>query len=143
MTPAMVSGIAQTVPQISPTAISKSSPEQQKNSSLKETPVAAKTNESVAVDSISISQQARKAITNGGQEASQKNNLEKKNPVQENSNVTSSVTAKVQFEYDLKGDLVTKYVDSSERIIYQIPSELKLRLAEFVSKSDSSLNTKV
>lgn len=143
MTPAMVSGIAQTLPQASSTAISNASRQLQNEAALKENNAPAKANNPAAADSISISPQARQAIANGDKEKPSNNSVKKDNPAQENSTDVTAATSKVQFEYDLKGELVTKYMDSSERVIYQVPSELKQRLAEFLSKPESSLNTKV
>lgn len=143
MTPAMVSGIVQPLPRISSPALSGSSQQLPKESSSTENTAAPKGNDPVSLDYISISQQARQAISPRTNEDPLKNNLNIETSVQENSANTSAATAKVQFVYDLKGDMVTKFKDSSERIIYQIPSELNVRLAELLSKSDSSVDTKV
>lgn len=46
-------------------------------------------------------------------------------------------TAKVEFVYDQKGDLITKYMDSADRLIYQTPSELMLLLRETAATVDT------
>jgi hypothetical protein len=50
--------------------------------------------------------------------------------------------AKVQFVYDLKGELSVRYMDTASRLIYQVPSELMLQLRDAASKSDSPVDTK-
>lgn len=60
-----------------------------------------------------------------------------------NSEKTDRAMSKVQFVYSPKGDLSIRYLDTADRLIYQVPSELMLRFAEALSKSDSSVDTKV
>lgn len=55
---------------------------------------------------------------------------------------SEKAAAKVQFVYDLKGELITKYLDSSNRLVYQVPSELMVRLKESVLKADTTVDTK-
>jgi hypothetical protein len=63
----------------------------------------------------------------------------------ENSNDNISVVMpKVQFAYDMKGELSVKYMDASNNLIYQSPSELMIRMkAEAASKLDSAVDMKV
>ena len=65
-----------------------------------------------------------------------------KNTADNNRAISQRSAANVEFVYDLNGDLITRYLDSSRRLIYQTPSELMLRAQEAVSKSDSSVDTK-
>ena len=57
-----------------------------------------------------------------------------KNPVREMSRVTES--------YDARGNVITKYTDSSNNIIYQTPSESVLRTQELMSKTQAVTNIK-
>ncbi|HIJ88458.1 MAG TPA: hypothetical protein HPP97_12375 [Desulfuromonadales bacterium] len=59
------------------------------------------------------------------------------------SNVISDgATAKVQFVYNQKGDLITKYLDSSGELIYQVPSKLMLLSQEAELKSKALVDTR-
>jgi hypothetical protein len=63
-----------------------------------------------------------------------------------NNNVSSEgATAKVQFVYNQKGDLITKYLDSGGELIYQVPSKLMLlsQEADSKSKSNSTSNSSI
>lgn len=51
--------------------------------------------------------------------------------------------ANVEFVYDLKGELSVRYLDTADRLIYQVPSELMVRMREATAKADSALNTQV
>ncbi len=57
-----------------------------------------------------------------------------KNPVREMSRVTES--------YDARGNVITKYTDSSNNVIYQTPSESVLRTQELMSKSQAATSIK-
>ena len=52
------------------------------------------------------------------------------------------MVSKVQFVYDLKGDVKVQYLDTADRVIYQVPSELMLHLKEAALKADSAVDTK-
>jgi hypothetical protein len=52
-----------------------------------------------------------------------------KNPVREMSHVAES--------YDAKGNVITKYMDSSNEVIYQTPSESVLRTQELMSNTQT------
>ena len=58
-----------------------------------------------------------------------------------NKEKSAGAMTQVQFAYDMKGDLSIRYVDSADRLIYQVPSELMMRIKEAASKLDSSVNT--
>ena len=53
-----------------------------------------------------------------------------------------STSSRVQFVYDQKGTLMVRYMDSADRLIYQVPSELMMRLKEMDFKTGSSVDTK-
>ena len=56
------------------------------------------------------------------------------NPVREMSRVTES--------YDIRGNVITKYTDSSNNLIYQTPSESVLRTQELMSKTQTVTSIK-
>jgi hypothetical protein len=58
-----------------------------------------------------------------------------KNPVREMSHVAES--------YDGKGNVITKYMDSSNEVIYQTPSESVLRTQALMSNTQVATNIKV
>ncbi len=45
--------------------------------------------------------------------------------------------SKVEFVYNQRGELIVKYLDASDRLIYQVPSELMLFQRESASKVSS------
>jgi hypothetical protein len=77
------------------------------------------------------------AVTSNGQEVLSRNpdaakasapeNGADKNPIREMSRVTES--------YDARGNVITKFTDSSNNVIYQTPSESVLRTQELMSKT--------
>ena len=92
----------------------------------------------VPSDTISISSQLRVTIGDVKKESEKKVETSK----EKGSEKTDGAMSKVQFAYDMKGDLTVRYMDVSNNLIYQIPSELMMRIKEAESKSDSSVNTK-
>jgi hypothetical protein len=134
----MVSGIAQMFTFLSDVKPG-SSPESEKGAVPQNAvAVAAKDGEPVNVDTVSISDQSRLAITDTKKEEAKREKPDKGSNV-ENSGGT---VAKVQFVYNPEGNLSIRYMDTASRLIYQVPSELMLRLQEAVLKSDSSVDTK-
>jgi len=57
-----------------------------------------------------------------------------KNPVREMSHIAES--------YDARGNVITKYMDSSNDVIYQTPSESVLRTQELMSNTQAATNVK-
>ena len=51
--------------------------------------------------------------------------------------------AKVQFVYSQKGNLITKYLNASGELVYQVPSKLMLLTKETESNSNPSVDTRV
>ena len=49
----------------------------------------------------------------------------------------------VLFEYNSKGDLRVKFMDSFHNLIYQMPSEQYTRMSDILERSRSSVDTKV
>ena len=138
MTPAMVSGIAQT-PMLLSDFKPSSSPEREKGTVLQNTAaVTTKDSDPVNVDTVSISDQSRQAITDAKREEAKKKEPDKAN----NGESPDGATARVQFVYNPEGTLSIRYMDTASRLIYQVPSEFLLRLQEAVLKSDSTVDTK-
>lgn len=99
----------------------------------------AKEGRAVPADTISISSQLRQTINDV-----QKDYVKMIEPGKENSSEKSgAVVSKVQFAYDMKGDLSVRYMDASNNLIYQAPSELMIRMKEeAASRLDTSVDTK-
>ncbi len=57
-----------------------------------------------------------------------------KSPVRRMNHISDS--------YDAKGNVITKYMDSSNEVIYQTPSESVLREQELMSKVQKATSTK-
>lgn len=53
----------------------------------------------------------------------------------------AAAAAKVEFDYDNSGEKVMKFMDNSDRLVYQLPSELTLQLRESTDKADHIVNT--
>ena len=144
MTPVVVSGVAQTS-SLFTHAKSLSSPIGEKGTG---SPGAdsAKDGTSGPVDTVSISSLSRQAITDVKKEeavieGAQKENVKKEETAVANNEKSDRAAAKVQFVYDLNGELSIRYMDSADRIVYQSPSELMQQMKESASKSDSSVDT--
>jgi F0F1-type ATP synthase membrane subunit b/b' len=99
-----------------------------------------------AVDRVSISFQSRQAIKDAKKEETAIEESEREKAIKEaasrtNSGKSDGAAAKVQFVYDLNGELSIRYLDTADRLVYQSPSELMLQMKEAASKSDSSVDT--
>lgn len=100
-------------------------------------------NAHVTGDTVSISSQSRHALTAVKEVESQIEKAKKEETKRiTNGGAGDKDIAKIQFVYNPKGDLSIKYMDTASRLIYQIPSELMLRLKESAQKADSSVDTK-
>jgi hypothetical protein len=143
VTPATVTSVAQTLPLLS-NAKSNSSPEgQTENASPNSGAVLNKDSALALVDTVSISPQSRQAITDVKKEETKKEQAKNEEPKRAiRSEKSDEAIAKVQFVYNMKGDLAMRYLDASSRVVYQVPSEFMQRLQETVLKSDSSVDTK-
>jgi hypothetical protein len=147
--PTVVSDIVQSsTPLLSTVKLSPSSAltrkEESKTGSLVATASVAKDNKPVPVDTVKLSFQALQSGSGVKKDEANKVETKKEASVDVNKNVSSEgTTAKVQFVYNQKGDLITKYLDSSGELIYQVPSKLMLLSQEADSKSNLYVDTRV
>lgn len=132
MTPDMNLSLAQTLPMLSNSKQNPSTPDDSGRALLTTGGTFSKDSKPVTADTISISSQSRQATSELKKEEAKILKKSSINP--------DTPSAKIQFVYDLKGELITKYMDSTNRIIYQNPSKLMLKLRETDSKSDSSVD---
>lgn len=147
MAPAMISGLTQPNPLFS--GSEPGSPSQEKK--VATSPVAAQSGEGkpVAVDTVSISDQSRQAVMNLQNEATRVEGIQKEKAKKKeetavaSTDLAKSAVSKVEFTYDVNGELVVKYMDTADRLVYQVPSELMLNFKKTAQKSASSLDTKV
>lgn len=145
MAPAEVSGVAQTL-SLFVNAKSQSSP-QEKGTSPPGADVT-KDDTPTLVDTVSISSQSRQVMTDVKRDEALVEEAKKEKVKKEKVNIvndsekTDRAAARVQFVYDLKGELRVRYMDTANRLVYQVPSELMLQLKEAASKSNSSVDTK-
>ena len=139
MTPAAVTNIAQAIPVLSKGKSDIPAPQEEKRVTPQNIGSPnAKDNTPIPVDTISISQQSRQTVTDV-----KKEEMKKAEPNTVTISATSDkTTAKVQFVYDVNGELSTRYLDSANRLVYQVPSELMLRIKESAAKADSAVDTK-
>lgn len=148
MAPTMVSGIVQKLPLF--TNVNASSPPEDKGSNVPTAEAATpKENKPVAADTVSISAQSRRAVPVVKKddvriEDAKREQLKKEAEaaVAKQSQKADRAIAKVQFVYNLKGELSIRYMDTADRLVYQIPSELMMQLKEAAAKADASVDTK-
>ena len=145
MTPDVIPGLSQSLPLFSNTS-RESSPVETKAAAPERTPtVVTREDKTVAVDTISISDQSRRAVTDAQKQAAAADEAQKKKDPPEvllsNKVKSDAAVAKVEFTYDAKGEKVVKYMDTTDRLVYQLPSELTLQLRESTPKSDSVVST--
>lgn len=146
MTPATVSGLAQSLPLFSGTK-PDSSPQGDRSGTQGTQGQATKDGIPETVDTVSISELSRQTVTDARKKTVLAVEPEKEKAKNEAAQLTGNEkpgrgTANIQFVYDLKGELKVRYMDTANRLIYQVPSELMMRLKEAAAKSDSSVNTK-
>ena len=91
-----------------------------------------------AVDTISLSALSQEALTTDKKKTLLKEETNKAN----HSDAFGNASSKVQFVYDQKGTLIVKYMDTANRLVYQVPSELNIMQAENSSKPDASVDMK-
>ena len=148
MTPTTVSGLAQALPLFTNTNPNPS-PQGEKAMATpsagadvpKDTPPA-------PTDTVSLSAQSKLALIEIKKEEQPLEAAKREKAKKEDAKTlgsraqTGDVVSKVQFVYDLKGDVKVQYLDTADRIIYQVPSELMLHLKEAALKADSAVDTK-
>jgi len=138
VTPDMVSGITQSLPQASNSKLGPSF--QEDKGPLPPNTVAVSTKDATSIpdDKVTLSKQLQQTKSEAKKEEAKK---ELTNTVT-NEKSNRSI-AKAQFVYDLKGDLSIRYMDTADRVIYQVPSELMIFLREAAAKSEASVDMKV
>ena len=125
MTSAMVSDIAQTPLSVSNTKPDSPSQDDKGSNTLTVNASAALTKDGKTPpgDTVSISDQSRQAVADGKKE-------EAKATLVNKSGKPGTPTATVQFVYDPNGELIVRHMDADNRLIYQVPSKLMLRMRE-------------
>jgi hypothetical protein len=102
----------------------------------------------ISADTVSISSQSRLAVSGVKKEELPLEVVKKEKAKKEEATVrangenTAQAFQKVQFVYDQKGELSVRYMDASDRLIYQIPSEIMLYLKEAALKTGPSVDMK-
>lgn len=92
-------------------------------------------------DTVSISSRSRRAVVGEMEkgvtpEAAQKEKVKKEEAnIRLKSESSGQAPAKVEFVYNQRGELIVKYMDASDRLVYQVPSELMLLQKETAAKS--------
>jgi hypothetical protein len=95
-------------------------------------------------DTITISLQSRQAVVDAKKEEAKREKAQKDSADKpDTSGKSGSSIARVEFVYDLKGDVSVRYLDTADRLVYQVPSELTLQMREAVAKSETSIDTTV
>lgn len=100
-------------------------------------------------DTVSISSQSRQAVAGIKREELTSGVIKKEKAKKEEANTPiisdkpEQALSKIQFVYDQRGELSVRYMDASDRLIYQIPSELLLSLKEAALNAESAVDTKV
>ena len=145
MAPAVVLGAAQTLSLFS--NAKSYSPSREEKVTTPPGADAVKDRSSASVDTVSLSSQSRQAVAEVKNEETAIEAAEREKAVREESTIANSersngAAAKVEFVYDLNGELSVKYMDTSGRLVYQLPSELVLQMKEAASKADTTVDTK-
>ena len=100
-------------------------------------------------DTVTISSQSRLAVAGEVKKelVPDVTKKEKSKKDEANARVNSEgferALSKVQFVYNQRGELIVKYMDASDRLVYQIPSELMLFQKESALKGGASLDASV
>jgi len=137
VTPDTAMSIDQTPPLLS-SSQSNSAQEGKRNASPNSSAALPKEGNPLPVDTVSLSTQSQQAISAEKKEEAKQEEAKKV----VNVKPYDQAPAKVEIVYDQKGTVITKYMDTADRLIYQVPSELTLLLRETVSKADTSVDTK-
>ena len=132
MTPDMTLGATQAVSLLSNGKSNPAPQEESKTPSSRQSEVAARENRPAPpADTVNLSPQLQQAMT----DVQKKEDKKQDAGVADKGSGAGAAASKVEFVYDLKGDLITKYMDSANRLVYQTPSELMLRMQEAAAKS--------
>ena len=79
----------------------------------------------VPVDSSKVSDVVKASVPAG---------IAEKNPVRGMSHITES--------YDARGNMITKFIDSSNNVIYQTPSEMVVKAQELMTNTQAATDIK-
>jgi len=148
VTPTAVASLTQTLPLFSD---AKSSPPSQVGVAAASQSVLenqASNSSPMSADTVSISSQSRQAVAGVKKEELPLEVVKKEKAKKEEATIraksesTEQALSKVQFVYDQKGELSVRYMDASDRLIYQIPSEIMLYLKEAALKTGLSVDMK-
>lgn len=149
MTPTAVSSnMTPSLPPLSGVKADAPTPEEVTTPSQIASEPAARDNKPVSEDTISISDQSRQAAIDAQKKEALVDEAKKQEAKRDetsratNNAKSAGAIAKVQFVYNPKGALSIRYMDTASRVVYQVPSELMMRLTEAASKSDSSVDMK-
>jgi hypothetical protein len=74
--------------------------------------------------------------------AADKSPASKQTAVDENSSGSAGIVSHVVISYNQHGKLRTKFVDSRNNVVYQIPSEMITKLEDQMLTSNTSTNVK-
>lgn len=119
-----------TPPELKPVANAKNDAAQTVDNAVNQTVATA--------DTVTLSEKARQS----GKEEQKQQVVPEKDPASAQETSVRAV-AKTEFVYDQKGELIIKYMDTSDKLVYQIPSELMLKMREEAAKAEATaVNTK-
>lgn len=148
MTPTTVSGSIQALPLFSDAKLNPA-PHVDTVPSAQNAAIHAANTAPVSSDTVSISSRSRQAGAEVNKETVPSPEVAQKEKarIEEalariNGKKPEQALSKVQFVYDQKGELSVRYMDASDRLIYQIPSEIALYLKEAAVKAESTVDTK-
>lgn len=97
--------------------------------------VAASVTLSETVDTVTLQNKSQKNVSESRTE---------KAKIEENkTNSTVRSASDVLFDYNAKGDLRIKFMDSHNKLIYQTPPVLFARISDLMTQSQSTVDTKV
>jgi len=103
----------------------------------------------VFFDTVSISFQSRQTVAGEEEKGLSPEVVKKEKAKKEEENTriieesSQRKLSKVQFVYNQRGDLIVKYMDASDRLVYQIPSDLMLFQKETALKVGASVDSSV
>lgn len=91
-----------------------------------------------AVDTVTLQNKSQKAGSESSTEKAEKA-LKAKN----SKNSATRSVSDVLFDYNARGDLRIKFMDSGNNLIYQTPPVLFAKIADLMTETQSSVDTKV
>lgn len=91
--------------------------------------------QSVAVDRVTLLNKALEMKQEARKEEAEQEESREQKPFREMNNIL--------FAYNFRGDLRIRFMDSINKLVYQIPPVLTARISELMTRPGSSVNTKV